>query len=414
MTTLKTRIGIIVLSTTLFPLLAVAAQPGSDKGATTAPVQIDPDAASQVTITAPPAQPTPKVQLPQTRPADMKANIPGNVVNTAPKVDVPQGATTKVSPNIKPNLDTTNARGVEEANAARGLNDLKGGEALRNIPGAPTPGQDVNPDLGLGGHGGLTGPGGRNVDTSSLPGHDTGPGKGPAGSEYLPDLPSNQDKGPSSAGLRPSGDLRGIMGGANGMHKIIVPKTGISDGRVTRTELGDGGHVIVHTWRDAAGGSHQQSDIFNADGTSAVERTNINSDGSRTRWRAEFDEAGNATNLNEEARLPSGDPAGSPDPDNPGYSPEFARWASQFDHSAKKGAPVINQVNPGPDGATPNPQAPRLALPEDQLVINPSPDNTGGQARQISAEQAQALQDQLREKVKGPGGDPGTPEGPGQ
>jgi len=331
----------------------------------------------------------------------MKANIPGNVVNTAPKVDVPQGATTKVTPNIKPNLDTNNARGVEEANAARGLNDLKGGEALRNIPGAPTPGQNVNPDLGLGNHD-------TPMDTSGLPGHDTGPGKGPAGSEYLPELPNNQDK--SALGGAPTGAAsspRDIMGGA----ASTDPKALVVTDKETTEERGPNGTIISTTTITYANGSRRLvQENRDRGGENELNYRRIittDAEGNVTldRWRGRHPR--------ERGRGPL-DPSWNPDPESGDADGAWARWMAKWsgrrpDLKMKRS---IDQVNPGPDGATPNPQAPRLTLPEDQLVINPSPENAGGQSRELSAEQRKGLEDQLREKVKGPGGDPGTPEGP--
>ena len=63
-------------------------------------------------------------------------------------------------------------------------------------------------------------------------------------------------------------------------------------------------------------------------------------------------------------------------------------------------------MNPGPEGATNDPQAPRLVVPEDQLVINPDPNTISGQGAAPDAHTAEMLRRQLEDKVKGPGFDP--------
>jgi hypothetical protein len=423
-------IALCALAVVLLPRVVVSAPPGGDKSATTTPVHVDPNAASKTAITAPSAQTTPKLQLPQTKPADMKANLPGNVVNTAPKVDLQQGTATKVAPEIRPNLDNANTRGIEEANAARGLKDLKAGEGLRNMPGAPTPGQGINPDLGLGKQGsGLPGTG------KNLPGHDF------PGSDLMPDLPSNQDKSRQGGSpLTPSSNPADWMSGAAAQgrgrggsrplpdnffdHYDGTPYPG-NGGRNDGAGMIDGAYISSF-WRNRHTGEQRVVHLDNNGNVIGHDSKTVNGDGSvvvtssRGGNMVEIVRTadGDVTKMVNGREVPDRPQTGFDkilDPNSDDSDGAWARWLAKAmgkdpDLSLKN----PNQVDPGPDGAAPNPQAPRLVLPEDQLVINPSPESAGGQARQISAEQARALQDQLRDKAKGPGGHPGDPDGPGQ
>jgi hypothetical protein len=96
------------------------------------------------------------------------------------------------------------------------------------------------------------------------------------------------------------------------------------------------------------------------------------------------------------------------DPNAPVNSSEFARWASQFDHSKKKGAPVIIQVNPGPDGATPKPKGPHILVSHGQLAGNPSPESVQNGDRPMDAATSRRFGAALRNKVR-PGGKPVPP-----
>jgi len=366
-------------------------------------------------------------KLPAVNVKDIKkpVHIPAPQMKTEVRQSLPAVQHEKVTaPSINkvPGNKFENTNALRQANQARGLKESKDAmDALRNVQGMPERGKDVNPDLGLGGKGGLTGPGGRAMDMSKLPGHDTGEYGKPAGGEYLPDLPSNQDKGPGNAPLRPSGDLRSIMGGAAANNPnegvstserrnedgstTFVKETTDAQGRTTSSETtfrkNPNGDLNEHTVTTLPNGwRHEQNTTYDA----GTDRFNyrrqawVNPEGETVYERSRDDLSGPRWHSNGVA------PRFSQDPNDPSYSPEFAAWASQFDHSAKKGAPEINKVNPGPDGATPNPQAPRIVPGKDQLVVNPDPNNVSGQGR---LPDAAVYRQQLRDKVRGPGGQPG-------
>jgi len=171
---------------------------------------------------------------------------------------------------------------------------------------------------------------------------------------------------------------------------------GNPNGSQTRTEqtVRPDGYTIIHMDtshpNDKFSTVYRRETVLNPQGETVYQRT-------RTRGgeagRSDMEEGEWPSHINR-----------TQDPNSDSYSPEFANWAKQFDHSAKKGAPEINRVNPGPEGATPNPQAPRIVPGEDQLVINPDPNNVSGQGRLPDADR---YRQQLQDKVRGPGGHPG-------
>ncbi len=352
-------------------------------------------------------QPPPQANLPDVvKPGDVETSSrrPPRAVDKAP------AAVGDMAP--APGLDHLAA--IRDANQARMFEEARQAlDALRELAGRAEGGDDVNPDLGLGGAEGM-GIGGRDLDDSRLPGHDVAGFETPEGAEYLPDLPSNEDQGPSSSVLRPSGNFAGIMGGAASQDNVIRMEEQRMDPVTVRRDRNPNGSTTTTTITTHDDGSQDVWTETVADNDQVTYRRHIavDSDGNVTRdaiqsWHRD------GTRESRRYRGPL-DPNGMQDPNSPNYSPEFARWAAQFDHSKKQGARNPNRVNPGSADAQSGAAGPRLTLREDQIVINPSPEDAGGQAREVSEEQARLMGEMLREVVKGPGGHPGDTPGQAQ
>lgn len=294
---------------------------------------------------------------------------------------------------------------IEQANQARGIGEVA--ELMRD--GLAVPGIESGEQNPLN-------PGGfdiANRDTGNpLDNFRTRPGQedtdGPFGANpYMPEptAPRNQEGSTPNAGrganpFIPSMNPRDWASGASSNH--VAPALGSKlPGRVETVRTSDYTER-THTWTDS-NGWHQVVDTFRNDGTSSRNDMHVTETGTTTS-HTEYDENGTVTER--VVTLPEEVPESTQDPNSPNYSHEFARWHSQFDHSKKQGAPVIDQVNPGPEGATPNPKGPRLRVPEYQLVGNPSPETLSGDERQ-----AQHSREQLLEKIRGPGGHPGDDDG---
>ncbi len=146
---------------------------------------------------------------------------------------------------------------------------------------------------------------------------------------FMPDR-TNPRRGPENARGGPTrapGTLgpRSAGGSFNALHRIRVPKAGVSDGRVTRTETGDS-TVIVHTWRDADGNRHQRSDVFFVGGRSRFEHVVTSPSGSRQEVWVEFDDAGQPVDGGQSATLGPANPEGNPDPVDGPVDPRWAMW----------------------------------------------------------------------------------------
>lgn len=82
----------------------------------------------------------------------------------------------------------------------------------------------------------------------------------------------------------------------------------------------------------------------------------------------------------------------------------------RFSHGKRAGSPVVTWVNPGdPDLSGPT-DAPRIN-PGESIVVNPATESAGKQAREISAERAKHLVQDLRDKVGGVVNPPGPSDG---
>lgn len=338
-------------------------------------------------------------------------------------------------PVITKRFDDQRLAAIRDANIGAGAKAAKElGETARNIPGANIPGNRTSPDLGLGNRPG-TGPAGHSVDLANLPGHNAGGYGRPEGTEYLPDLPDNRDHAPSHAALIPSGTIADFMAGATSTDATVTKtvndttgdvsvtkawtQNGVSSestaffndsGRLTSAltdERGHGGPNTISnsvTYYDEDGSVHTYLNAFEGSHSTYRRVTHLNS-----RGEVVSDTVGSGFDT-VPGPLSPGRSGSQQDPNSDQPSQAAANWARQFDHSKKSGAPTVTYVNPGPDGAQMGLDAPRLMLPEDMLVINPSPENAGAQPREISAAQRAMLQRQLVEKVKGPGGHPGDPD----
>ncbi|HSH42214.1 MAG TPA: hypothetical protein VK973_08845 [Arenicellales bacterium] len=309
------------------------------------------------------------------------------------------------------------ADAIEQANQARGLKDLT--EAMRGglaVPGFEGGGQDPLKPGGVDlAH--------RDTDNPLDRFGDRASGEGGAGSPFgdnhfmpEPTAPRNQEGETPNAGrggnsLIPSMNPRDWASGARtqdgdegsgGGDVIQMDPVEIDTRTTVRTERGaNGSKIVIYTEPTEDGGSFVEVRTEDREGNWIYTRQ-IRADG-------DGNVVSDRTRGVDQPRWEPGpmDPRGNPDPNDPGYSHAFARWHSQFDHSKKKGAPIINRVNPGPDGATPDPKGPHLRVPEHQLTGNPSPEAWGGGERPMTREEAERFREELQEKVRGPGGHPG-------
>lgn len=225
--------------------------------------------------------------------------------------------------------------------------------------------------------------------------------------------------GPSESGGRSGPPLPGLadaMAGADGLHKVRAPKDGVSDGRVTRTELRDGTIVEDRTSRREDGTRVRQTDVFYPDGTSSQRIVTTNADGSPVSERATtYDAEGNQ--VESHATLPRDSGTGNPGDEPTESQKELGRWLFG-QHNVGKHAPLgsgprsTTLVNPGdPDyeGAGLG-KGPRID-PGEGIVVNPSLENAAPGAREMTPELAAQLRRQLEDAVRGPGAPPGGGEG---
>ncbi|VAX09720.1 hypothetical protein MNBD_GAMMA26-1177 [hydrothermal vent metagenome] len=274
-------------------------------------------------------------------PAVQKAQPPVNLLHVAPAIG---------------NMDA-----IHDANQARGLEDAKeaaeaAAEAARNMAGAPERPEGINTDFGLGGKG-MIGLNGQPIDMSKVPGGGSrfedptgrlpvvsGQGERKGGTPWIPADPKDSMKGAA-----------GFDGAA-----VLGP---------TRIQKDPDGSITETTW--FADGSESIDTRQPNGATSTISVSAPDENGIRSITRLAFDKNGNEI----ENTLGDVDPVGNPNPDNPDPDGKWARWQAAIGlpgrpDSTRKNP---NRVNPGSEGAMPDPKAPRLEIPEDQLVINPDP-----------------------------------------
>ncbi len=370
----------------------------------------------------------PKVKINQVKPSSV--SLPSGVRANSGKLASPKKLNPAATPGRIVKLPGTaglkNAAALRNLNQARGLNDAKGAaETASNVSNMPKGlGGGMNPDLGLGGGSQAKGLDGKPMDLSKLPGHGAGGFERHEGTEYLPNLPNNQDKGPSNAGLKPSGNLRDVMGGAaqdDGVVSWLRTQYNRAIGReappVERLPLADRPDENQFSDTEPATSvryaDRQVTTIFhrNRDGSYTRQDNTLFNDGSTNVSYAQYGANGERETADVVIKQPPPGSDGGLD-EQPGTeggsgNAAFNRWAAQFDHSAKAGPPIITQVNPSraEDGGN----ATTLVIPEDQLVINPSPEAGNGQALDSSPEARKTRQEQMLEAVNGPS-DGGIPE----
>lgn len=313
---------------------------------------------------------------------------------------------------------------IEQANQARGLKEL---DAMRGLQ------QDLTRIDPMDGDAlGLTG-GNRGGFGSALRGNRGSGNSGGFGSLDGPlggILRGNQN-GRGAAPLTPSMNPRDWMGGATSQ-----------DGGAEVTKSPSG--VVTKTWEhegttyedtsfprgDGVDHDHHMREERRGDGTSTTVQTWTREDGSGymhmtgrdSNFRVTYgrnvvfgpgrEVESDLTSDNPTDRYPRWRPGPMhpdqmQDPNAPGYDSEFARWAARFDHSRKSGPPLINRVNPGPEGATPENEGPRLD-PGQSIVINPStedPSRTGGLPWGAAENRAR-----IEDALPGPGANPGEPQ----
>ncbi len=401
MKTTLIRIAVWALAFLLLPNLALAAKSSNQVITTQKPIKVDP---VPVFINKVPTTKVvrPKVDIHQTKPSSVRLpdGVRANAVQKPASPKFTPATKTPIGVGQLPAQATLgNANTLQEANQARGLGGAKdAAEAARNVVGLPERPDGINPDLGLGGS--------KGPDLSKLPGHDAGIGfEDPTG--RLPVLPNNQDKGhtggapigalspkqamqgaasqrggsrtrfptyidPPGPGRRGGGgpwltddrnDEYGVSPGGNSTGAIMTLHFRSRNGRGTRAEeLGRNGVVgWSEKWLDSNGNIDQRSSSVNGHTVDI------------------YYNSGNASKFVDGVEVPDRPQGGidkSQDPDSADTDGAWARWWAKLSGQRPDlGLKNPNKVNPGPDGAMPEPQAPRLQLPEDQLVVNPDPNN---------------------------------------
>jgi len=93
------------------------------------------------------------------------------------------------------------------------------------------------------------------------------------------------------------------------------------------------------------------------------------------------------------------------DPDNADADGSWARWhAKIMGQNPDLNLQNPDRVNRGAEGGTSTQQAPRLRIPEEQLVVNPDPNNAGSPNRVPDDGYAERLREHVEEGSTGGGG----------
>ncbi len=433
-----------VIAFAFAPLIALAEKGGPNPVMIQKPIALQP--APAAAIQAPP--PVTKVPLPAVNaPSQPLKTMPAQVNKVPPaKVSIPSvmpaptkpaparidtgkrsaglpAAPTKPIPGVSSKIpadnrfDGINNSAIRDAGQMREMQYSRDAtEALRNSAGKIEGyGGGMSPDLGLGG--GSKGP--------DLPGHDAGLGFDPAGMPPLPTMPDNQNVG--NTGGAPTGPQspQGAMKGAAAFWPFdddddtaTLPSAGpaLPRGQVVNRGGPMGKHttiqVLVNTsTRQIGDATVTTTEHRHTDGRAIYERVTRYGDGTLTYSQREYDKDGNLVSEVPEEIIPEGDGgiAELQGTEGGSSSGAWARYGAKIsgqrpDLSLK----TPNQVNPGPVGAMPAPRAPLLRLPEDQLVINPDPDNVQrGQAAMPNSRTAEMLRRHIKDGA-GPGANPGT------
>lgn len=299
--------------------------------------------------------------------------------------DVSEGATPEGIKKIDPGQALGEGAGnILDADQARGMRDAKDMmDAVRNQAI-----QEADLGIGEGKGGGMTGLDGRPIGT---PDNNAGGGfKDPTG--RLPVMPGKTGGNPLAPSTNPADWMKGAssrkgnwVNAGDGVSVFVPPnKNESNQTESNEASLGPGNNRFTTTTRrDGSWTTHTTRE--NPDGSST---TTIRHYGPQGEHDPQTDETTFENPPREEAESGSdgdGGIAGQPGTEGGSGNDAAARWLYKRgmldvrpDYSGK---PRDMVVNPGPDGATPDPKAPRLVWPEDQLVINPDPDAAGGPGR---------------------------------
>jgi hypothetical protein len=239
-----------------------------------------------------------------------------------------------------------------------------------------------------------------------------------------PDLPDNRTQSPPSLVTAPSSDPRDWVSGSassglfvwmNHNSRTGVTTYGDSDGKVHQfwgdnhavwTYHADGGLSVIN-YRRIDGQWRETTRAYHLPGSGAdpaphdMKKTRVGPGIIVDIGEAEIEEKPSKIQKEKED-LAKQDLVQTQDP---GADPEGNAAAEHYFHGAKKPAPEVTKVNPGPDGATVQPTAAQLR-PKD---LNTDP---WRQQRRLSQEAAERLRERIPKQV-GPGGNPGDPDGPG-
>jgi len=219
----------------------------------------------------------------------------------------------------------------------------------------------------------------------------------PAG-PHAPRLPRNSDKGPPTVGTPAS--PRDWAKGARGYDP--ARPAGESHGYAHNEKDPETGTVSNTTFYRREDGSYSGFLQVNdhTDGSQTYVTGRVELDGSVNVTYVQVDANGDKTTA-ETIHIPPGAIDRTQDRDAGGVDPAAAKLGRHFDHSAKRGAPVVTHVNPGdaPDATS---SAPKIK-PGPGLVTDP-------RDHELPLDQATA------DKLKGtfrrpdPGPDPGPPD----
>ena len=354
---------------------------------------------------------------------------PGMKTIAKPKTSTPPASPGspggKVLPVIKNNAQINQNR-INDAAQSRGLSAIKHND-LNVLPGI---GSVAKP--------GIKGPG---IDTPGT--HNSGSLNGAAAG--LNEHERNNDKGWSniSRGQLPAAtnpqqnnnDAPQAGRNSNGLKPSANPKDWMSgSSNVSTTHNNPDGSRSIHSIlrNDEEGTTTEATTTIAPNGNSVTNSTIVNDNGTTTTVMTENRQDGSSRTMTTVSPSKANGDVGSHtvrETDSQGRVTHYERDAidnrahknidklidpnsdtsggsqwSGFDHTAKKGAPVINQVNPGHGNENPNPQAPRLN-PGNSIVTNPASE-TIRDAAQASDWTATKNKEALGRALPAPGAKP--------
>lgn len=293
---------------------------------------------------------------------------------------IPVKATPHVDPAARAGLGNR-ADAARHAQAAREAAEIRQAtEAMRDMHGA----RIVDPmNSGLGGRDNGLCLGGPCAQPADAPQQETGRTSGLP----MPGLPSNRDKGPGDSGLAPNpeGNLRGHAGGIAGQDSGRRPTRIL--GQSSETQSTNDGFYYRRTGTTTERGDEMVTERRSPDGSSSyVETTTDTASDTYSHVVIHKDERGNTHKETQSGNIgPEGVPEETGDDHGAAPGSGGGLDESHTIETASKGGGLVppnyrprgegvrnpNRVNPGPEGAMPQPEGPRMLFDKRRLVGDP-------------------------------------------